>query len=63
MHLLAYYYHWSLFTLWNLPSKERRMWVSMIAEQIKAENDANSGNKDPSTSEVPKIGGKEYRES
>ena len=63
MHLLAYYYHWSVFDLWNMPSIERKMWVNMIREQIKAENDANSGNTDPSISEVPKVGGKEYRES
>lgn len=63
MHLLAYYYHWSVFDLWKLTIQERRMWVNLIREQIKAENDANSGNKDPQLSDVPKIGGKEYRES
>jgi hypothetical protein len=63
MHLLAYYYHWSIFDIWNISSKKRKMWVNIIKEQIKAENDANSGNKDPEYDDSFKIKGKEYKES
>lgn len=46
MHLLAYYYHWDRDTLVSLKSRERKMWVSMLREQIELENKANSGEPD-----------------
>lgn len=38
MHIIAYVYHWERDTLWNMPSRERRMWVDLINTQKKMEN-------------------------
>lgn len=40
MHILAYVYHWERDTVWNLSSRERRMWVNMIMTQKKMESDS-----------------------
>ena len=46
MHALAYTYHWDSLSLWSLPRNERKMWVDMVIEQRKAEqqqiNDSGS---------------------
>lgn len=38
MHILAYCYHWGRNELWDLPPKERKMWVEMVLEQKRQEN-------------------------
>lgn len=40
MHIIAYVYHWDRETLWNMSSRERRMWVKLINTQKKMENDS-----------------------
>ncbi len=44
MHIIAYVYHWERDTLWKMPSRERRMWVSMINTQKKMENSSVKAN-------------------
>nr|DAH50447.1 MAG TPA: hypothetical protein [Caudoviricetes sp.] len=39
MHILAYCYHWDRNTLWELSTRERKMWVGMVLTQKKLEND------------------------
>lgn len=40
MHVIAYVYHWDRETLWNMSSRERRMWVKLINTQKKMESDS-----------------------
>ena len=51
MHILAYCYHWDSRSLWGLPRNERKMWVNMIIEQRKAEQEQinNGGSSKSST--------------
>jgi len=42
MHILAYCYHWSRDTLWNMSRSERRMWVKMVQIQKEVERKALS---------------------
>lgn len=42
MHILSYFYKWDRNTVWNLNTKERKMWVDCVKDQIDAENKANS---------------------
>ena len=46
MHFIAYVYHWDRSTLWLLSKSERQMWVEMIQEQKRAENNEINKNKD-----------------
>lgn len=50
MHILAYVYHWERDTIWELSSRERRMWVNMIMTQKQLESDSIKG----TTNKIPK---------
>lgn len=54
MHILAYVYHWERDTIWEIPSRERRMWVKMIMTQKKMENDSIKTPKMPKTPKSPR---------
>ena len=45
MHTLAYCYHWDSHSVWELPRNERKMWVDLVLQQHKAEQQqiSNSG--------------------
>ena len=50
MHILAYCYHWDRDTLWSLPRSERKMWVEIVREQKKVENNSsNDSDNNPNT--------------
>lgn len=47
IHILAYTYHWSRESLWDMTRSERTMWVKLVQMQKQAESNAlnNSSNK------------------
>lgn len=43
MHILAYCYHWSRDSLWELPRNERKKWVEIVLEQKRVEAEGVEG--------------------